>query len=68
MPDPPVENKHYLAFDTQGELTDCIRRLYEHPEKMDEIRRAGYEHIKQYHTSRSRAEYFINTIGLRNNE
>ena len=62
MPDPPVENKHYLAFDTIEELDDCIRRLYEFPEKMDEIRWEGYQHAGKYHTTRSRAEYFLKTV------
>ena len=62
MPDPPVENKHYLAFDTPEELKACIKRLYGNTSEIDDIRRAGYEYARQYHTTRTRAEYFIGTI------
>ena len=62
MPNPLVENKHYLAFDTIEELNECIRRLYESPEEMDRIRREGYEYARRHHTTRRRAEYFIDTI------
>jgi hypothetical protein len=58
----PVEGKHYLAFDTQEELSNIIKFILERPTEVDKIRRAGYLFALKYHNSKSRAEYFLNTV------
>jgi len=62
MPNPPIENKHYLAFDTIAELKGIIQELYHSHDKIDEIRWAGYQYARKYHTTRKRAEYFLNIV------
>jgi len=62
MPNPPIENEHYLAFDTIDELKEIIHELYHSHEKIEKIRWAGYMYAKKYHSTYKRAEYFLNII------
>lgn len=64
MKNPLREGVHYLAFDTLDELNNIIEWIYKNPDKVDEIRKSGHEFALKNHTSKARAEYFLNEVKL----
>lgn len=62
MPHPPIEGKHYLAFDSFEELKDLLERSYRRRDEADEIRAKGHAFALRYHTSKARAVYFLSTL------
>ena len=62
MPNPPVEGTHYMAFDDIEELKALIEWLYNNPDNADQIRYDGWKYALKYHTSRARAEYFMEIL------
>jgi hypothetical protein len=62
MPHPPVEGKHYLAFDSFAELRDALEKSYHRPDEADEVRAAGHEFSLRFHTTRARALYLLSTL------
>ena len=65
MPHPLIDGIHYKAFDTREEFEQVIDWLYANPEEADQIRRQGHEHALKYHSSRARAEYFMDIAGCK---
>ena len=61
MPEPLVEDKHYLAFDSFEEFKDRLAYL-DHPDLVDQIRFDGWSHALAHHTSQARATYLLNLI------
>lgn len=62
MKNPLIEGKHYLAFDAFDELKKIIEWVYINPDKVDVIRKSGQKYALKHHTSKARAQYFLNEI------
>ncbi len=53
------DGKHAVFFDDLGELEEKLRYYCAHPEESRRIALAGYQHLKQYHTSSARARQLL---------
>jgi Glycosyl transferases group 1 len=62
MPQPLVEGRHYLAFDSFEELRAVVEKSYRQPDEADEIRTNGHAFALQFHTTRARAIYLLTTL------
>lgn len=62
LPDPPRPWEHYVPFDTFDELTAAIRFVHNSPDRADQIRRAGNEHVLRHHSPDGRARYVVEQI------
>jgi hypothetical protein len=65
MPQPPVEGRHYLGFDTFDELRDLLRGSYRDPARADAIRTEGHQFALRAHTTRARAVYLLEALRAR---
>lgn len=62
IPNPFIENIHYLKFTTLEELGFQIKFCLDNPNKALEIANNAYLHMLRYHTSKQRAKYLVDTI------
>ena len=62
IPNPFIEDQHFLAFSDMGELIEKVNKLLDSPSLASELSNAAFEHLCLYHTSRKRAEYLLATI------
>ena len=53
------DGKHAVFFDDLGELEEKLRYYCAHPKESRRIALAGYQHLKQYHTSSARARQLL---------
>ncbi|MBI4179999.1 glycosyltransferase family 1 protein [bacterium] len=51
-----------IYFDRLDQIEPLVTGLLEQPERLEQITRAGREHVRAYHTTPRRAEYFLNEI------
>ena len=51
-----------VFFDDAAVMTDKLAHYLSHPEEVETIARAGYEHLKRYHTGSARARQFLGWV------
>lgn len=57
-----IENEHFIAFSNLKELAEIINEMRQKPQKYMEIRKVGYQNALRKHSSKARAEYFLNIL------
>jgi hypothetical protein len=62
IPNNFIENVHYLGFSTIEELIEKISYIRSNPNLGLEMGIRAYNHLVDFHTTKKRAEYFLNII------
>ena len=66
MPHPYTDGWNMIEFESADEFIDKSQQFLQYPEMLERIALAGYEHTKKYHTTKARAQYIIDNMGLAN--
>lgn len=59
IPNPLIEDKHYVTFKYFDEFVPKLRVLMSDPDRVSQIAAAGKAHLLEFHTTRARAQYLI---------
>ena len=65
MPFPFVDGEHLIEFETPEELAESLEfyidntGCIQHETYIKKIAKAGYQHLKTYHTTKARAQYLL---------
>ena len=62
IPNSFEEGKHFMSFSNLSEFDEKISFCINNPEIIEKMTNEAYNHLLNYHTSKKRAEYFLNTI------
>lgn len=65
IPNQFIEGVHYLSFSTLSELNERIQFCLDNPDSAKEIANKAYDHLIKYHTTKERANYFLEVIDSR---
>ena len=57
-----TEDEHFIGFSNLEELAAILDEIRQRPQKYLEIRKAGYIHALRKHSSKARANYFLDII------
>lgn len=59
IPNPFIDGETCIIFKTMDELDEKVDRLFSDPSIIQEIAHAGYVHLVNFHTTKSRAQYLL---------
>lgn len=66
MPNPYTDGWNMIEFTTAKEFKEKAEQFLKYPEMLERIAIAGHNHTKRYHTTKARAEYILDKMGLLN--